>query len=428
MITPIRYHSNPGLQDYFYDTAVCQSIQNIRAFLGSEHELHVFPEAAVKKNNAPNGILIQGLQNQTILLPSILRDPGCGFLIFSIDNVLEQQLPELATILLDVCQRLEKTLSNIPPEAIIDGVHCGVDPQIMGSNKTFCQSYFPCDPAPLSGQLDVHMLAADLHQITNSLELKIKTDAEYPALDQGRPIEILGCLHTGSDYLPLAIQKYWFQPIVTQCVHEGLSSVEKIIEIGLYGLYDNSEQAYAYRQWIFAAMNFCLFKRAYLFGVLKNELEKRCHLELTLINDRCHAGLFETTLGDQKYWIQSRGVQLTEAEPQYYLMAGQRESRSYLIKTKHTTQCLPYLGHGTSYRVEEKMKYANLLGRQHVEDSIRQLAHIRANTPLKRHHCLAYEFNVLMQTNYLSQFDVALISLLPFVNYQGQYLRGVSAV
>lgn len=396
MTNPIRYHSALDFHSYFYHQDVCQAIQNIDRFLDTEHEIHIFPEATIKHNQSPNGILLQSLQNQTILLPSMLRDPGCGFLLFKLIPTSAPVLSELAKKVLEFSHHLEQQTSSLAHNQILTGIFHDIDQyELM--------------------QLDPRCLAEDLNQISNSLELKISSDLHQ--------LDLWGCLHTGSEYFALTIQQRFFTLLWQQCVKDGLASKEEILRTGLYGIRAHTDVADSYRQWIHAAMNFCVFKRTYLFELLKETLEKDGEYHLQLIHDHCHAGLFTVHHNNQSYFLQTRGVQIIDSKPQFYVLAGQRESRSYLLKTKHTTQNLPYIGHGTSYRVDKKLSYSFLLGKEQSDKSLQRLKKIWANTSLDKKSCLAYEYNIHLQQEYLSQFDVELVSLLPFVNYQGRHLR-----
>lgn len=392
MTNPVRYHSDLDLHSYFYNQAVCLAIQNIDTFLDTPHEIHIFPEATIKNNQSPNGILLQSRQNQTILLPTILRDPGCGFLLFKLIPTAKSVLPKLAKKVLEWGHHLEQTPSSLAHTDLLK-----------------------CIELDESMQIEVKHLAEDLHQITNSLELKINSNTEQS--------DIWGCLHTGSDYFPSLIQERFFTMFWQQCIRDGLASLDAILRTGLYGIRAHSTVGVSYRQWIQTAMNFCAFKRIYLFNLLKEALEREGDYQLELVHDRCHAGLFTVYHDNHPYDIQSRGVQMMDSKPQWYILAGQRESKSYLLKTKTTTRNLPFIGHGTSYRVDKKLNYSSLLGKQQADQSLQHLNKIWANTNLDKKRCLAYEYNISLHKAYLSQFDVELVSLLPFVNYQGPYLR-----
>ena len=64
----LQIHSAANLANYFYDGKVQEAIRNIQQFLNPQHQLHLFPEATIKNNKLPNGILIKSPVNQTCLL------------------------------------------------------------------------------------------------------------------------------------------------------------------------------------------------------------------------------------------------------------------------------------------------------------------------------------------------------------------------
>ena len=146
--------------------------------------------------------------------------------------------------------------------------------------------YFPVDLERVFYEIELDQLSADLSQITNSLEIKkIDSNGSFDAND------LLRFIHSGSEYFPQLIHSKWFQITGDYSYRNKLSSIDDINN-GFYGIPDTLDEAKEYQQWIFAAMNYCSFKRWWIYEQLKQCLREHVQMDITLLNDRCHAGLF----------------------------------------------------------------------------------------------------------------------------------------
>lgn len=408
----LAIHSHPQLNQYFYDARVQESVAELQRFLVGGHRVHLFPEATIKTNKLPNGILVESRVKQTMLMPSILRDPGCGFLLFGINQLSPSQLALIPGHIMAFCKQLEESIP-IQQDSLIEAMQFGTH---FLNDAAFCQ----VDLESIYYEIDLERLSADLGQITNTLELKTTTvDGSCELTD------LLGFIHTGSEYFPELIHSKWFPIAADYSYRKHLSSIDAINN-GFYGLPDTLDEAWEYQQWILAAMNYCAFKRWWIFGQLKQYLGRHMVLEINLINDRCHAGLFTMEKHKKRYLLQSRGVQLIANDDKPYLVAGQRESLSYLLQKQAWNCPIDYLGHGTSYQTDDSYDYTSLLGVARSKQCLEQLKQIHANTPLELEKCLAYSFNAFVQKEHMEQFDLQGVALYPLVNYHGRYLRKVA--
>lgn len=408
----LKIHSHPELNSYFYDDRMREIVARLQYFTGARHQVHLFPEATIKNNKLPNGILVESPANQTLLMPGILRDPGCGFILFKLNQVTQSQLSAISGHIMAFCQQLEAS-QPVQQDFLVEAMQYGTRFLKRGI-------FFPVNLESIFYEIDLDHLSADLGHITNTLELK-----QMAGSQSSRLRDLVGFIHSGSEYFPALIHAKWFRIAADVSYENKISSIADINE-GLYGIPDNLDIAREYQQWILAAMNYCAFKRWWIFNEMKRYLLKHMPLQITLINDRCHAGLFSVEKQNKPYLLQSRGVQLIQKESCPYLIAGQRESVSYLVK-QHTGNCsVRYLGHGTSYQTDDAYHYASLLGLTHTRQSLHYVKNLNANTPVDQEKCLAYTYNILAQKNYLERCNLDCVALHPFVNYHGRYLRMVA--
>ncbi|VEG91180.1 RtcB family protein [Legionella spiritensis] len=406
-------HSDKELENYFYSSPILYFIEQLKNVLPRQSAIHLFPEATLKSNKVPNGLLLNSLKNETLLMPALLRDPGCGFLLFKLFSVDKKKLKYLSQSLIEFCEILEDRKlehKQLLEEVMVHGVS-----HLHVTTSKFANDKFSVLLDYLFIDLSLDELCKDLSQITNSLEIKIPMEEQNSASSK---VDLLGFIHTGSEYLPKVILEQWFQRAVGYTYGNNIANIEQI-NMGLYGFNDNSEEALEYQQCIYAAMNYCIYKRWLLFSELKKYLYHTHHIEIDMVSDRCHAGLFNNNINGSSYIIQTRGVQLAEKSGNnVFLMAGHKESVSYLFQGLKTN----YIGHGTSYAVDIKFNYEESLPYELKYD----LSSIMANTTLNSNNILPYNYNIEQQRKHLEGMYSTCTTLYPVFNYQGRYLRAVN--
>ena len=94
------FHSEYKMHNYYYSSCIDEIGIKLGKLLAKSDKIHVFPDATLKSNNFPNGIAIYSLLNETTLIPSLLRDPGCGFLTFKIHTYNPDNAEPLKSALL----------------------------------------------------------------------------------------------------------------------------------------------------------------------------------------------------------------------------------------------------------------------------------------------------------------------------------------
>jgi hypothetical protein len=75
----------------FFSRELIEIVTDLNIALQFNKNIIIFPDAISKDNGLPNGIAIIADKSASMLLPMILRDPGCGFLQFKITLSSQQQ-------------------------------------------------------------------------------------------------------------------------------------------------------------------------------------------------------------------------------------------------------------------------------------------------------------------------------------------------
>lgn len=407
-------HSHASLNDYFYSKEVLLYATKLKSFLKDPHEIHLFPEATIKKNKVPNGILIESPKAETFFMASVLRDPGCGFLSFSCD-LDAHKLKEVKEAVNYFFHNLEESQQNSTKSfrrSLKEGISF-----LPEAKRYFNDSCF--SSTDLFSSFDhsrMESLALDLTQITNTLEARI-VENEVPSNNNA---QLIGFIHTGSEFFAQELHRRWFYPAADFTYKSGLASV-KLVNEGYYGFFASTELGEEYLSWIRSAMNFCLYKRWWLFEQLRHFILAEVGEVFVPLSDRCHAGIFEET--NRNTFMQSRGIQLIQNHNLPFIIAGHRESEAYLFVIPPSEQALSFVGHGTSYMVDNSFNYSELLGQHFVNQYNGFINDITANTPLDRENSLALNFNAIKQKEWLQQFDVRITPLQPWLNLHGRYLR-----
>ena len=434
----IIFHSEYKMHNYYYSSCIDEIGVKLGKLLAKSAKIHVFPDATLKSNHFPNGIAIYSLLNETTLIPSLLRDPGCGFLTFKIhtynpDNAepLKSALLQFGTLL--DSKRVEVLDHSSQIQSLIDSIlYYGMHDKNQSCLDRFANTQFTVDQSCINITAeDYTALYGELNNVTNTIEIKqvIEFDIAYHLKDNHfKSGDVLGFIHTGTDILPQIIHRMFFRDIADYSFVNGMSSVDEI-RSGLYGIPLANALGYTYYQWIKAAMNYCLYKRWHIFNEFAKFLRYTLHLEVELINDRLHAGAFPRETNLQSVFIQSRGVQdffysHLNKHSNYYLLAGQRESISFLLKPASRVEDCIAIGHGTSYAIDNSYDYQQLLGEVSARTYIDMCDRLSANTVIEKQSCLAYTFNILSQLTYLinQEYCASVHCLMPLANYQGKSL------
>ena len=77
----LNYMAHEGQHPFFFTDMLCEKVDALHRAL-PEASISIYPDATIKTNALPTGIVCAAPSNKAILLPHILRDPGCGYLMF----------------------------------------------------------------------------------------------------------------------------------------------------------------------------------------------------------------------------------------------------------------------------------------------------------------------------------------------------------
>lgn len=436
----VIFHSPSEMHSYYYSPRINALSAKLKTFLNEKESIDFFPDATLKSNNFPNGIAIYSPSNEATLIPTLLRDPGCGFLLFKIhhdsqlsEELIKKTLQEFGTSLESKKINFAHKYKSQSEQSFLDSIlyhgllNLNIDPLLL---ERFSYSSFHVEQPLIQIDHDDYLALYDeLTNITNSIEIKkvIDLDNNKPANDIFKTGDIMGFLHTGTDIFPRILHRLFFKKIADHSYLNDLASVEDI-RSGLYGISLSEELGYIYYQWIRTAMNYCLAKRWLIFQEFSSFIKDKLNLEVELINDRIHAGAYLSSVKDHTF-IQSRGVQEYFYNPKNeylnsYLLAGQRETISFLLTPHAQSEISHAIEHGTSCAIDANYNYRELIGNEKAKDYLNMCQAISANTTIDQESCLAYTFNILTQLQYhLDRKNCSSVHcLMPLANYQGKSL------
>ncbi len=433
----VIYHSELEMNNYYYSSRIDEVGMKLSKLLTQNEKIHFFPDATLKSNKFPNGIAIYSPFHEATLIPFLLRDPGCGFLIFKIhtndvdyDEVLKSKLHEFGVKL--ETNKFDVLHPHLEIKSFLESIiYYGLREIDLSCRDRFDKTQFALDQSCINiSDDDFASLYNELNNITNTIEIKKIIDFNIPHhlknnfLKSG---DIIGFIHSGTDLFPKIIDQLFFQKIADYSYLNGMATVEEI-NSGLYGVPLANEIGYAHYQWVKAAMNYCLYKRWSLFNVFAKFIKHNLNLEVEMLNDRIHAGAFQKKINGQEMLIQTRGVQefsnSNEKNKNYYLLAGQRETISFILTPNTKIQDSIDIGHGTSYAIDNSYNYTQLLGEENAQAYVSMCDKISSNTNLQKQTCLAHTYNIISQLKYLidQNYCSSVSCLMPLANYMGKSL------
>lgn len=420
------YFAEPELHDFFFTEELKAVVGRLREALPKEIAISLYSDATLKTNRLPTGIVCRAQSRNAILLPFILRDPGCGFLMFKISTPqLSSLWQEKVGILLNNLQQLQR-LNQYKNEILTNyGLSNILQKGLAGFNDLNTNSFrhvnFPTNIDQVLTSQEIRFLEKDFMSLTNTIEIrKIITVNDNKLLQhQGiNPRDFIGFIHTGSHAFPKILGER-FVPKICQYAHQtGLFSIDEISQ-GILGVPLNSELGHEYKNWLQAAMNYALVSRYGMYLVIKKILERVIDGEVTLLDDNIHAGLFTDSLSDETYI--TRGVQHISSD-RLTLLAGQRETAAALIvgtRDKNTTELV---GHGTGYIIKNNFDYDATFQRECIEQQLAHAKNTFYNTTPNFSETIPYTFNLQRSLEFYQQYGLArTVALLsPFINIQSR--------
>jgi len=440
----LKYHASKQHREYYFDPKLQAIMAEVEALYPDTNaaNIHVYPDAMFKPNGTPNGIAIETNPNNTLLMPSVLRDPGCGFCCFKLNfkqspprnwqqhggGLLNKYLNSNAAANCAMVTR------KIRSTAMQDILHYGLEAiDISKENLAlFSNTQFNVDPSIVKlTKNELSILESDLCDLTNNLEIRsIKQIFQSKDLQQAgiTPNDLIGFIHSGSHEFPGILMRRFLQPTGDLAHFQKAIPVAKIQQ-GLFGIPLLTDLGQEYHAWLNAAMNYALVSRYGIFLAVQEFYQKHFSATVELINDRIHAGIFTLNSNKNKIIRCLRGVQ--EIIPQTNnhklnlgLLAGHRETPAYLVTSGNNQDRNYVFSHGSNAKIEPNHYYSDryLPDIPHLQTVVKQAYY---NTTPDLSACLPLTYNSTMALKYFSHESIIkpVAMLYPEINVFGHFMR-----
>lgn len=427
----IKYFATEQQKPFFFTEQLHKVVDHLARVAGDKTHIWVYPDAYVKSNGLPSGTVTFSSPQDALLFPFLLRDPGCGYLLFKLEftapvsadwhHAAGQLLEALVTTGIS---KIKQTLSLDLNKILHQGLHAFKD-TVTSSN--FTNINFPVTDSLTLTPNEIEQLYEDFMVLTNTVEIRslVKSyDQQILATNKIDNNTLIGFIHSGSDLFPSILAKRFVYNIAEYADVNHIATLEDIKQ-GIFGVHLNSSLGIEYYQWLQAAMNYALCSRYQLFQAVKKTLETQFPCQITLLQDNVHAGIFEKTTADNQHIVYStRGVQ--NLTPDLNLLAGQRETPAALVTAGSKAQLHHnFFAHGTSYQIRDDHEYVNYFNEQVANEFLYFSRNAFYNTQANENDCLPFTFNLLDSMNYFQQIGLAqpVALLAPLINIQSSCLK-----
>lgn len=437
----INYHASAATRDYFFP-------EDLRAIINDVSNLHknrqstidIFPDAMFKSNGIPNGISITTLYKDTLLLPLVLRDPGCGFLSFKVSfhenpptNWQQTIGPKLDQLLNRKRSTPSYPANAIKPKNIEQVLLHGLHSLDLSNEELalFANTKFDADENIVNPSTQEQKnLYDDLFTLTNNVELRSidQTSANSQLSDyQLDKTDYIGFVHSGCYLFPEILAERFVQRICEYADINKLATVDEI-RTGLFGVPMNTELGKEYYEWLKAAMNFSLVSRYGIFYAIKSFIEAELSCTVTMINDRIHAGIIKKQCEGKTFYQSVRGVQMIDAANDHSIhslgiLAGNRETSAALVCGNNKAN--NYFSHGTNCNIYEDHDYETYFSQHEKQNLMARAKNFYANTPIELSECIPLSYNFDIAKRYFVQEDVVheIAELHPELNIFGDVMK-----
>jgi hypothetical protein len=278
-----------------HDRQAWARIQQLGALLGDTTEVLAFPDAADEQWGIPTGVLLRAAAADALLFPAMLRDPGCGFLVFRLEA------DGFQTAQSDLCRALAAGAETFQdPEA---GLDC------------LSRLALPVDEAEKGSIVD------GFGSIINTLEIRSAYASASPQFPDG---SLIGFIHGGCEGLVAVLEQRFGLPAAAYTLEHGLFP-DEAVEQGFFAFPYASPEGQAYVQWLQAGMQLSRQSRLCAFRALSALMRAfDPNFQLHFLWDTVHSGI-EIQAGEV---ITYRGAQRTG---QMALVAGHRETSACIV-------------------------------------------------------------------------------------------------
>lgn len=402
------YHSHQEHHDLFYTQKLKGVVNRLDQLMGDTHCFNVFPDATLKANLLPTGFASVAKTSDAVLMPRLLRDPGCGFALFRIRarKIEDSWQSAMGDLLHDYVNKNRNKAAIVTHSDLEAILHQDINLPLDLINE------------------ELNALIDELGNVTNTVEIRVVDEVKDSVLADKHQLEsgdLVGFIHTGSSVFPYILQDRFEKSIINDAMESNLFSREDLAR-GIYGVPLNTLLGRHYAIWQKAAMNFARYNRQIAFQNIKKLLEDDCSVEVELMGDQFHAGIWQKDYDGVPHTVCSRGVQ---ALNDLTLIAGQRESIAALVGAdKNVGNFHELMAHGTSCENQHAYDYTRNFTDTERAHYLNLAKNTYYNSEEKLSDCVAHTFNLLAALDYFSQQRIAqtIVTLAPWINVQSQWL------
>ena len=221
-----------------YDQKALARIERLSRYLGEAVEITVYPDAADEEWGIPTGVLMRASQENALLFPAMLRDPGCGFLVFRLEyGSLCEIHPDLCGLLSDWAETFQDRATGA---------------------RTLSHLDLPLD------EDEKERIVEGFGSIINTLEIRRAYDSASPVITNG---DLLGFLHGGCEGFTGVLEQRFGVPAANFTLERCLLP-DEVVAQGFFAFPYASAEGQEYARWLQAGMELSRKSRLCSFGAL----------------------------------------------------------------------------------------------------------------------------------------------------------------
>ncbi|MBN2469573.1 MAG: hypothetical protein JXN59_02520 [Anaerolineae bacterium] len=276
------------------DRKAAARARQLSALLGERVAVELFPDAADEDWGIPTGVLLRARAEDALLFPAMLRDPGCGFLVFRLE------CERFSEIQADLCQTLSAWAESFQDREA--GLAC------------IARLDLPV------GAEERERIADGFGSIINTLEIRAAYGSSTQDFADG---SLVGFIHGGCEGFAGVLEQRFGLPAAEYTLANGLFPDEAVAQ-GFFAFPYLSGEGQEYARWLRAGMELSRQSRLCAFGGLSRGMDDFAPgARLHFLWDRAHSGI---EIGDGEV-IAYRGAQRIGP---LALVAGHRETSACL--------------------------------------------------------------------------------------------------
>jgi hypothetical protein len=390
----------------------------------------IYPDSMYENWGIPTGLNIRFSKGNEFVLPTFLCDVGCGFLLFKISFKKKIQKCWIKK----TTEHLSNTFNNhvnakkISILEIENFLFNGLLAFNEIPSKGFLHKNFSVDEDILMLDLKtLKLLSENFYQLSNNIEFKnIDSIHDQNTLKEFNILEddVICFIHTGSGVCENILEQKFAYLEAEYCLKNNLFS-PKEIEKGIFGIPLNTNLGLIHYEWMKASANYALANRYSIFSSIKTWMEEKFPCEVVFINDKIHCHMLEHNETNGKIFSAFRGVQhvypSTMTPYNLTLLAGYRETISFLLSSCENNNTINMASHGTSGNISNNFNYEKFFGENEKIKFYGFMKEIHCNSKINEANCLPYTYNILKTVQDFYSLGIArpIACLSPLLNIKG---------